>query len=236
MASPEPLAYGFSYVRVSTRKQDVENQRLQIGRFAQERGLSLPDENWFVDDAVSGTIPPLERKGFRDMFEVLQGLATEDRLKLPRCVLVYEISRLGRTFWEILEAIRALEEYSPIISTSPKESFLQTQDRSMRQLLLSILAWAAEREREVLVQRTIEGVSRAKEEGKHLGNTPLGYEIVNGRLALNELGRKAYGIYQANQKIKVVMMQRELGLEYKTTWNLLKSIKKFGEPKSHQLT
>lgn len=162
------------------------------------------------------------------MFEVLQGLAAEDKSKLPKCVLVYEISRLGRTFWEILEAIKALEEYSPIISTSPKESFLQTEDRSMRQLLLSILAWAAERERELLVQRTIEGVSRAKEEGKHSGNTPLGYAIVDGRLVLNELGGRAYALYQVNEKIKPVQMQRELGLEYKTAWNLLKSIKKFG--------
>jgi len=130
LASPEPSSHGFSYLRVSTRKQDVENQRLQIGRFARERGLSLQDESWFIDDAVSGTIPPLERKGFRDMFEVLQGLAAEDRSKLPKCVLVYEISRLGRTFWEILEAIRALEEYSPIISTSPKEAWSASKARN----------------------------------------------------------------------------------------------------------
>ena len=237
------MGYGtaFVYTRVSTDRQTMENQRIQIRKFAEERGLVMTDDGWFEDDAVSGTIAPLKRAGFRDMKETLEGIASEDRSKLPKFVLVYEVSRIGRTFWEILETIRALEEYSPILSTSPKEAFLQTTDRSMRQLLLSILAWAAEREREVLIQRTVEGVSRAHEEKRHSGNIPLGYaqhvcERLNhnrcqssGKLYLDEVGEKVVGLLKMNPELKAVQAHREMGLKYKEAWNLLNSVKKFGE-------
>ncbi|MDG7041578.1 MAG: recombinase family protein [Nitrososphaerota archaeon] len=197
----------FAYLRVSTRRQDEDNQRLQIKGYAEHHNLQIPDDDgWFIDHAVSGTIPPLKRPGFRDMYELLQAMKATNEANQPTNVIVYEISRLGRNFWEILEVLKALEDSWPIISTSPKEAFLQIENRSMRPLFLSILAWAAEREREMLVQRTIEGISQAKTERRHSGNVPLGYTIhrcvpgvcvvsagqqceQHGRLALTDDGR-----------------------------------------------
>ena len=84
-------------------------------------------------------------------------------------VIVYEFSRVGRTFWETLEAIKSIEEFAPLISCSPKEIFLQTTDISVRKLMIGILTWVAEREREILIQRTRDGMQRARISGKRIG-------------------------------------------------------------------
>ena len=49
-------------------------------------------------------------------------------------VLVYELSRIGRTFWDTLDAIKTIEEYAPLISCSPRETFLQTTEPSVSKL------------------------------------------------------------------------------------------------------
>ena len=45
-------------------------------------------------------------------------------------------------------------------------------DLEIRKLIIAILSWVAERERELLRQRTKEGMARAKAEGKHVGRPP----------------------------------------------------------------
>ena len=68
-----------------------------------------------------------------------------------------------------MDAIKAIEAYAPLISCSPRESFLQMTEPSVRKLMIGILTWVAEREREMLVQRTKDGSSRAKSVGKVIG-------------------------------------------------------------------
>jgi DNA invertase Pin-like site-specific DNA recombinase len=84
-------------------------------------------------------------------------------------ILVYELSRVGRTFWDTLDSIKAIEEYAPLISCSSRETFLQTTEPSIRKLMIGILTWVAEREREMLVQRTKDGMLRARAAGKGIG-------------------------------------------------------------------
>ena len=84
-------------------------------------------------------------------------------------ILIYELSRVGRTFWDTLDAIKAIEAYAPLVSCSPRESFLQMTEPSVRKLMIGILTWVAEREREMLVQRTKDGILRAKSVGKIIG-------------------------------------------------------------------
>lgn len=151
-----------AYLRVSTSEQTVENQRLAIHRFASSKGLRIVKE--YVDEAVSGSVSPFKRSGFSQMVSEL-----EEGVIKPDVILVYEVSRIGRTLRESLDAIWRVEKYAPIIPVSSKEAWLQTLDRSIRDLILSVLAWAAERERQLLIERTREGMMRAKLMGKHIG-------------------------------------------------------------------
>lgn len=154
------MKFAVAYVRVSTGEQTVLNQRLAIDRWALEQGYHVI--YYFEDSAISGKIPAILRHAFKDMLELLK----QDRVD---AVLVYELSRVGRTFWDTLDAIKAIELYAPLISCSPRETFLQSTETSIRKLMIGILTWVAEREREMLVQRTKDGMTRAKNSGKLIG-------------------------------------------------------------------
>lgn len=154
------MKFAVAYVRVSTGEQTVLNQRLAIDRWALEQGYHVI--YYFEDSAISGKIPAILRQAFKDMLDLLK----QDRVD---AVLVYELSRVGRTFWDTLDAIKAIELYAPLISCSPRETFLQSTETSIRKLMIGILTWVAEREREMLVQRTKDGMTRAKNSGKLIG-------------------------------------------------------------------
>lgn len=147
------------YARVSTNEQDPENQV----RVLQAAGI--PSDFVFIDKGISGTIPADKRPGFCKAKAYLE--AHKDEVKF---LYVVEISRLGRTTMETLNLIHDIEVAGVMVwSLSDKESFMRTEERSNRQLLLMIMTWMAERERDNLIRRTKEGLDRARAEGKILG-------------------------------------------------------------------
>ena len=154
------MKYAFAYLRVSTEEQTVQNQKIALEKWASANNYLILDS--FEDPAISGKVPAAQRRGFQEMLELVKMTGVD-------AVLVYELSRVGRTFWDTLDAIKAVERYASLISCSPRESFLQTTESSIRKLMIGILTWAAERERELLVQRTKDGMDRAKAAGKGIG-------------------------------------------------------------------
>jgi putative DNA-invertase from lambdoid prophage Rac len=154
------MKYAFAYLRVSTEEQTVQNQKLALEKWASSNDYQILD--FFEDSAVSGKVPATQRRGFQDMLELVKTAGVD-------AVLVYELSRVGRTFWDTLDAIKVIEQYAPLVSCSPRESFLQTTEPSVRKLMIGILTWVAERERDMLVQRTKDGMVRAKAAGKSIG-------------------------------------------------------------------
>jgi DNA invertase Pin-like site-specific DNA recombinase len=154
------MLYAFGYLRVSTEEQTILNQRIAIKKWASDNDYEILE--FFEDASVSGKVAAINRPAFREMLEIVRNEQVD-------AVIVYELSRVGRTFWETLDAIKAIEQYAPLISCSAKEVFLQTTDPSIRKLLIGILTWVAEREREILVQRTKDGMIRAKISGKMIG-------------------------------------------------------------------
>ena len=184
------------YVRVSTEEQTVQNQKIAITKWAKDHNYQML--YFFEDPSVSGKIPATSRKGFQDLMEFVS-------LSKVEAVLVYELSRVGRTFWDTLDAIKVIEEHSPLISCSPRESFLQTTDPSIRKLMISILTWVAEREREMLVQRTKDGMNRARIAGKEIGR-PQKVIDKNNLITL---------LAENNSKAKIA---RELGISKATLY------------------
>jgi putative DNA-invertase from lambdoid prophage Rac len=154
------MKYALAYLRVSTEEQTVLNQRMALQKWAKEHGFQIVD--FFEDSAVSGKTPAIRRRAFNELLDLIK-IASID------AILIYELSRIGRTFWETLDAIKVIEQYAPLISCSPRESFLQTTEPSIRKLMIGILTWVAEREREMLIQRTKDGMTRARASGKVVG-------------------------------------------------------------------
>jgi len=188
--------YAIAYLRVSTEEQTVQNQKIAITKWAKDHNYQML--YFFEDPSISGKIPATSRKGFQDLMEFVS-------LSKVEAVLVYELSRVGRTFWDTLDAIKVIEEHSPLISCSPRESFLQTTDPSIRKLMISILTWVAEREREMLVQRTKDGMNRARIAGKEIGRPQ---KVIDKNNLITLLAKN-------NSKAKIA---RELGISKATLY------------------
>ena len=160
------------YARVSRADENVENQIQAIKRFVGEYGKEI---KIFTDVGVSGVIPAKKRKGFKEMLAYIHQIRKKRGEEEEIRLYVYEVSRIGRDMLDTVLMIKKLEEELgvKVFSVSEKEQFLNTQEESIRKLILSIFAWAAERERELISQRTKEGLRRAVEEGKHIGRPKI---------------------------------------------------------------
>jgi len=155
------------YARVSRSEENVENQIQAIRRFVGED----KEVKIFMDVGVSGVIPAKKRKGFKEMLAYIHQIRKERGEEEEIRLYVYEISRLGRDMLDTVMMIKKLEEELSVrvYSVSEKEQFLNTQEESVRKLIISFFAWMAEREVELTRQRIYEGMERARREGKKIG-------------------------------------------------------------------
>lgn len=173
------------YVRVSTDKQDIKNQKLELLKF-------VPPENLYEDSGVSGTVPAKKRKNFKKVYDKIQAGDVEE-------LYVFELSRLGRTSTETIQLILEIEQMGcHIISLSPNESWTKLIDSpGIRNIFFSMFAWFADLERASISERTKLGLQRARNEGKHLGRP------------FKELSRKQYEKLKAeNPKLKTAQLAR----------------------------
>jgi DNA invertase Pin-like site-specific DNA recombinase len=151
------MAKTIAYIRVSTDRQDVENQRLEILKLANERGLGTVE---FTEETISG------RKSWRD-----RQLATViDKLSKDDCLIVAELSRLGRSMLEIMEILSIATQRGIQIYAS--KGNWQLDGTMQSKIIAMVLAMAAEIERDLISQRTKAALRTKKAEGIRLGRRP----------------------------------------------------------------
>ena len=142
------------YIRISTSKQDLDNQKHHLLEYAQAQQLVIHE---FVHSKVSSRESTKERR----VDELLRKLSSGDLL------LVTEISRLGRNMLETLNTINQLSE-NDVSITFVNQIELSTTG-AYSKLLLAIYSYFAEAEREYISMRTKQGLAAAKAKGKQLG-------------------------------------------------------------------
>ena len=145
----------FAYARVSTNEQTVENQRLEI----QNAGYAIADEFWFADSGVSGSVPALERNGFKTLVS---------KLRSGETLVVAKLDRLGRDSVDVMSTLASLKKMKV------KVIVLQLGNMDLNsaagKLMLTMLSAVAEMENSLLVERTKAGQKRAWEiDGKQKG-------------------------------------------------------------------
>ena len=143
-----------AYLRVSTEKQFLENQREEIVRFAERNGMNI--DQWYME-TVSGKVSTRERK----LSEVLEKLRPGD------CLIVTEISRLSRTLLEIMTILNSCIK-KEVVLYSTKEGYVFQNDINSKVLGFAF-GLMAEIERNLISMRTKEALARRRQEGKHLG-------------------------------------------------------------------
>lgn len=143
-----------AYLRVSTEKQFLENQREEIVRFAEKNGLNI--DRWYME-TVSGKVSTQERK--------LSGLL--DKMKPGDVLIVTEISRLSRTLLEIMTILNSCIK-KEVMLYSTKEGYIFQNDINSKVLGFAF-GLMAEIERNLISMRTKEALARRRQEGKPLG-------------------------------------------------------------------
>jgi DNA invertase Pin-like site-specific DNA recombinase len=174
-----------AYIRVSREDERPENQEFVIFKWAAERGHQVVEA--VRDVGVSGALPPGERPGWRRVLELLESADG---------IVVYALDRVARSLWDLATVVKELESKGKIL-LSVREEWLQSVDPKVRQLIISVLGWAAEMEREFIRERTREAIARLKAQGKPVGRPPKWSEATRRRII--DLVRRGLTLKEACQ-------------------------------------
>ncbi|NJF25362.1 recombinase family protein [Thermococcus sp. Bubb.Bath] len=151
----------YVYLRVSTDEQDIESQMESVKRWLSEKGIG--EFKIVKDEGVSGGIPTKKRQGFSYILN-----EAED----GDIVVVSELTRLGRSLSDVILTLNELTSRGVRI-VSVKEGLDSTSDPMQFKVMTTLFALFADLEREFIRKRTMEGLQRAKAQGKRLGRPPL---------------------------------------------------------------
>lgn len=147
-----PMIYG--YIRVSTDKQTVENQRFEIVEFCGKNGLTI---NSWIDETISGTKDVRKRK----LGKLLRRLRDGDVL------ICSELSRLGRSLLMIMSILNVCMEKNVQVWTI-RENYKLGCDICSKVLAFAF-SLSAEIERNLISQRTKDAMARIRAEGANIG-------------------------------------------------------------------
>ena len=146
------MVYG--YIRVSSDKQTVENQRFEINNFCLREQISV--DGW-IEETISGTRDYDKRK-LGQLLKKIQG---------GDVIICTEISRLGRNLFMIMEILNICMARECRVWTI-KDNY-RLGDDIQSKVLAFAFGLSAEIERNLISQRTKEALARKKAEGVVLG-------------------------------------------------------------------
>jgi len=148
----------YGYIRVSSDKQTVENQRFEINNFCQKKDIKI--DGW-IEETISGTKAYDKR-----LLGNLLKKVTEGDL-----IICAELSRLGRNLFMIMEILNICMTKGCRVWTI-KDNY-RLGDDIQSKVLAFAFGLSAEIERNLISQRTKEALARKKAEGVTLGR-PVG--------------------------------------------------------------
>ena len=184
----------YGYVRVSTREQNEQRQMIALREFGiLERHIFL--------DKQSGK--DFERPNYKKLMR---------RLKNGDTLVIKSIDRLGRNYDEILEQWRIITKEKQVYIVVLDMPLLDTkQNRDLTgtliaDIVLQLLSYVAQTERELIRQRQAEGIAAARERGVRFGRSPKARPEAYDSLKLQ---------WEANQ-ISARVAAKQLGITHRT--------------------
>jgi DNA invertase Pin-like site-specific DNA recombinase len=170
----------FAYLRVSTDKQEVDNQRFGILEYANNRGIT---DLIFVEDSISSSVSWDERGC---------GKLIKETAKKGDVIIFAEVSRLARSTLETLQAVKIIDEVG--VDVHVAKEHMQFDGSMNSTIMATMFGLAAEIEKRFIQLRTKEALAHKK----HLLETQ-GYFI-------NKKGVKCFALGRPkgkNEKVKL---------------------------------
>lgn len=144
----------YGYIRVSSDKQTVENQRFEINNFCSRESMKI--DGW-IEETISGT----KSYSKRELGKLLNRVQKDD------LIICAELSRLGRNLFMIMEILNICMTKECRVWTI-KDNYRLGEDIQSKVLAFAF-GLSAEIERNLISQRTKEALARKKAEGMVLG-------------------------------------------------------------------
>jgi len=196
----------YGYIRVSTDRQTVENQRFEIEKFCFEKGIVI--DKW-IEEIISAT-KKLEDRKFGSLLR---------KMKKGDVLVVTELSRLGRNLMQIMSILHDCMEKDLQVYTI-KESY-ELGNNINSKVLAFAFGLSAEIERNLISMRTKEALARKKAEGVVLGR-PVGSKSKNLKLTGKEKQIKRL----LKQKVSKSAIGRILKVHRLTVSSFIKTFEK----------
>ena len=190
----------YGYIRVSTREQNEERQLIALMDYGIDRKAIFMDKQSGKD---------FDRPKYKRLVR---------KLKKDDTLVIKSIDRLGRNYEEILEQWRVITKEiqaaivvldMPLLDTRKNRDLTGTL---IADIVLQLLSYVAQTEREMIRQRQKEGIAAAKARGVRFGRIPMerpeGFEAARLAWEAGELSARQAG--------------RQLGISYKTFLNWMR--------------
>ena len=182
----------YGYIRVSSDKQTVENQRFEINKFCKKENMVIND---WIEETISGT----KNYTKRQLGNLLKKVKKDD------IIICSELSRLGRNLFMIMEILNICMTKECRVWTI-KDNY-RLGDDIQSKVLAFAFGLSAEIERNLISQRTKEALARKKAEGVVLGR-PKGSKNkkhkLNGKgTVINNMLKNGVNKAQIAKKLKI---------------------------------
>jgi DNA invertase Pin-like site-specific DNA recombinase len=194
-----------AYLRISTEQQDLNSQKLELHEYAHKNKFKIDE---FIEAEVSSRKTPGERK----INFILEKLQKGDLL------LVSELSRLGRSVGQVIQIIDALIKKNVRFNAVKEGIKVDGKQDIQTKTMITLFGLFAEIERDLISERTKQGLNAARAKGRILGR-PKG----SGKSKLDPFKLEIESLLK-NGSSKTFIAKR-----YKTTLpNFYKWLKKHG--------
>lgn len=193
----------FGYIRVSTDKQTIENQRYEINQFCQRNVIVI--DKW-IEEIISGSKSLQDRK----LGKLLK------RMKKGDILICSELSRLGRNLLMIMGILNECMNRDIQVWTI-KDNYRLGSDINSKVLAFAF-GLSAEIERNLISQRTKEALARKRAEGVVLGR-PKGRKSSKTKLTGQEKKIKDL----LDKKVSFSAISRIIGVHRLTVSSFVKN-------------
>ena len=192
----------YGYIRVSSDKQTVENQRFEINNFCVK-------ENLRVDGWIEETISGAKNYDKRKLGELL------NRVQKGDLIICAELSRLGRNLFMIMEILHICMNKGCKVWTI-KDNY-RLGDDIQSKVLAFAFGLSAEIERNLISQRTKEALALRKAQGIHIGRVKGSHNATKKLSNYKEIIKELLVI-----GIPKAQIARKLNVDRTTLWRFLK--------------